>query len=200
MNIATLAVKNVRDRMLQRVKTFTNVAFSKKYLLYTNVTVSLCLSATGDVLEQRLEMLNEETRRWSKKRTFNMGVCGVSVGVLCHFWYNFLDRVLPGYTIRVVAKKIVCDQVLFSPVMWLVFFATLASLEKSDREGFKDNIKRKAVKLYVGEWIVWPPAQFVNFYFVPNRFRVLYDNTISLGFDVYTSNVTHSEKDKRTDS
>jgi protein Mpv17 len=38
---------------------------------------------------------------------------------------------------------------------------------------------------------VWPPAQVINFYLLPTRFRVLYDNTISLGYDVYTSYVAH---------
>lgn len=37
--------------------------------------------------------------------------------------------------------------------------------------------------------LVWPTAQFINFWILPNRFRVLYDNTISLGYDVYTSAV-----------
>lgn len=36
---------------------------------------------------------------------------------------------------------------------------------------------------------VWPTAQVINFWILPNRFRVLYDNTISLGYDVYTSAV-----------
>lgn len=36
---------------------------------------------------------------------------------------------------------------------------------------------------------VWPVAQFVQFQFLPHRYRVLYDNTISLGYDVYTSYV-----------
>ena len=44
-------------------------------------------------------------------------------------------------------------------------------------------------KLYIAEWVIWPPAQFVNFYFLPTRYRVLYDNTISLLYDTYTSHV-----------
>lgn len=31
----------------------------------------------------------------------------------------------------------------------------------------------------------------INFFFLPLRYRVLYDNTISLGYDVYTSYVKH---------
>jgi protein Mpv17 len=54
------------------------------------------------------------------------------------------------------------------------------------------EMKIKAWRLYAAEWVVWPPAQIINFYILPTRFRVLYDNTISLGYDVYTSRVKHS--------
>ena len=46
-------------------------------------------------------------------------------------------------------------------------------------------------RLYAAEWLVWPPAQLVNFRFLPTRFRVVFDNVVSLGFDVYTSRVKH---------
>ena len=36
---------------------------------------------------------------------------GLTSGFLCHFWYNYLDKVLPGRGIRVVVQKIVFDQV-----------------------------------------------------------------------------------------
>ena len=46
----------------------------------------------------------------------------------------------------------------------------------------------------MAEWFIWPPAQFVNFYFLPTRFRVIYDNAISLGYDMYTSHVKNSNE------
>ena len=33
--------------------------------------------------------------------------------------------------------------------------------------------------------------QFANFYFLPTRYRVAFDNVVSLGFDTYTSHVKH---------
>ena len=47
--------------------------------------------------------------------------------------------------------------------------------------------------MYMVEWVVWPPAQFFNFYILPTRFRVLYDNVISLGYDMYTSHVKYRD-------
>ena len=47
------------------------------------------------------------------------------------------------------------------------------------------------MQLYIAEWFIWPPAQFLNFYFLPTRYRVAFDNVVSLGYDVYTSRVKH---------
>ena len=41
---------------------------------------------------------------------------GATSGLLCHFWYGFLDRLLPGAGLRTVTKKVLADQVVFSPV------------------------------------------------------------------------------------
>ena len=51
----------------------------------------------------------------------------------------------------------------------------------------------------MAEWFIWPPAQFVNFYFLPTRFRVIYDNGISLGYDMYTSHVKYSNGENGSD-
>lgn len=43
--------------ILNKVPVIKEKLFSQKYLLYTNVTISISLSALGDVLEQHYEIL-----------------------------------------------------------------------------------------------------------------------------------------------
>lgn len=137
-----------------------------------------------------------EWSRWQFYRTRNMAISGMSIGILCHYWYRYLDRKLPGRTIGIVLKKVLVDQLVCSPLCIAIFFMTLAAMENTSWEEFKVEIRDKAHRLYKAEWIVWPPAQIINFYFLPTRFRVLYDNTISLGYDVYTSQVKHDNPRK----
>jgi len=89
------------------------------------------------------------------------------------------------------------DQVIGSPISIGAFFVTLAIVERSSADEFLEELKSKSWRLYLAEWVVWPPAQLINFFFLPLRYRLLYDNTISLGYDVYTSyvkNEIHTEK------
>ena len=122
-----------------------------------------------------------------------MAISGMSVGIVCHHWYRYLDAKLPGRTIGIVAKKVICDQLVCSPLCIAMFFVTLGLLEKSSWDELKLEIKEKAHRLFIAEWVVWPPAQIINFYLLPTKYRVLYDNTISLGYDVYTSQVKHDK-------
>lgn len=115
----------------------------------------------------------------------------MSIGIVCHYWYKYLDAKLPGRTINIVLKKVFIDQLVCSPLCILMFFLTLGLLEKSNWSDLKNEIIKKAYRLYIAEWVIWPPAQIFNFYFLPTRYRVLYDNTISLGYDVYTSHVKY---------
>lgn len=121
-----------------------------------------------------------------------MSVAGMTVGVFCHHWYKFLDNRLPGRTIKLVLKKVLIDQTVASPCIIFLFFVTLGVLRKSTPHDVWEEMKDKALRLYTAEWVVWPPAQVINFYILPTRFRVLYDNTISLGYDVYTSAVINT--------
>lgn len=191
---AGLKIVNFFTRsVLPKFSKFTTQAFSSKYLLCSNVAISLTLSGLGDVIEQHCEILTGDLQQWNAIRTMHMSTSGMTVGVLCHFWYKFLDSRINGNTLKVVFKKIIIDQFVGSPLCISTFFITLALLEGTSMPKFKEEVRQKAWRLYVAEWVIWPPAQFVNFYFLPTRYRVLYDNTISLGYDIYTSHVKHDE-------
>lgn len=175
------------------IKTFHKKAFSPKYLLCTNICISVSLSSVGDCLEQQYELYTKDIEKYSAKRTYHMALSGLTVGIVCHYWYKFIDGRLPGRSLSIVLKKVFWDQIICSPIVISTFFLTLGILEDTNRDEIVKEIKDKAWRLYMAEWVVWPPAQIFNFYFLPNKYRILYDNTISLGYDVYTSKVKHGK-------
>ncbi|XP_013172551.1 PREDICTED: mpv17-like protein 2 [Papilio xuthus] len=185
-----------RTQPISYFRRTVKVAFSDKYLFYTNVTISVSLSSVGDLLQQSYEIYTKEQNNYDFKRTMHMAFSGAAVGVLCHHWYKILDKIIIGKTTDMIIKKLLLDQLIFSPIMITTFFGSVAIFEENPLENFKEEVNDKFVTLYRAEWMVWPPAQLINFYFLPTRFRVLYDNTISLGYDVYTSQVKHSKQFK----
>ncbi|CAF0892994.1 unnamed protein product [Brachionus calyciflorus] len=167
--------------------------FFSKHLLATNLTISVCFSAAGDAIEQIVEILSNEIDNWDRKRTAKLSATGLTVGILCHYWYSFLDLKYPHNTRGIVFKKILLNQVIFSPMCILLFFLTLGIVEQSKYTKITNDIQTKGKSIFLAELFIWPPASLINFYFVPFKFRVLYDSVTSLGFDIYNSYIVHKE-------
>jgi len=51
-----------------------------------------------------------------------MFTVGLFYGPVSHFWYKYLDRFLPLANASTVAKKVVLDQIIASPVFVAYFF------------------------------------------------------------------------------
>ena len=47
------------------------------------------------------------------------------------------------------------------------------------------------------DWCIWPPTQYVNFVYVPSKYRVSYVNAVTVVWDVFLSYMKHfDEHDK----
>ena len=195
--MAGLALKISQSAFGRFLRPKLQTMFSRKYLLITNTGITLTLGCTGDVMQQRYEILCKRQTHWDPRRTRRILVTNLFVGPTCHYWYLLLDAVLPGRTAMTVMKKILVDQVIFSPVNISMFLVIMGWQEGMKTKEIVEDLKDKGKDLLVAEWIIWPPAQMINFFLLPTRFRVLYDNTISLGFDYYYSYVKY-RKDKET--
>lgn len=191
-----MTVRRFFSKAYKTYKQGLDDAFNRKNLFYTNVLLSVTISTLGDLIEQKYELHKGTIDRIDFPRTAHMGFSGATTGVICHHWYNILDKIIIGRSLGMVVKKLLLDQFICSPIIILSFFGTVAIFEENPIENFTDEVKDKFWTLYKAEWVVWPPAQIINFYFLPTRFRVVYDNTISLGYDIYTSQVKHDKSNK----
>lgn len=107
--------------------------------------------------------------------------------------YVLFDRWMVGRSLRAVLLKVLYDQVVFSPISLTVYFGTVGLLEQSSCSELMSETWSKGCTIYKVEWIIWPPAQFLNFYVLPLRYRVFFDNLISFGFDVYTPYIKYRD-------
>ena len=72
---------------------------------------------------------------------------GLTSGFLCHFWYKFLDDKIQGNTIRLVTKKIILDQIFFSPVLIAACLIVSGMIDKSSIADIKREMINKGTTI-----------------------------------------------------
>lgn len=167
-----------------------------KYLLVTNITVSIGFSGLGDYLEQLIEIISKYRTDWNKTRTLKLAATGLPVGIICHYFYIYVDKFFIETNFKTITYKILLAQIVCSPLCILLFYSTLGLLNQWTKRETFDNMITKGSKVYIAEWIIWPPAYIISFYFLSTRHRVIYDNIISLGFNIFNSYIVHKENQK----
>ncbi|KAI9563711.1 hypothetical protein GHT06_011175 [Daphnia sinensis] len=171
-----------------------------RYLWVTNTASGGILLAAGDLIQQTIEhsktsggkKKNKERYDW--KRSGRMMAIGLTLGLPHHFWYKFLDHAIPGASLLCVGKKILLDQTIFSPFNNVSFFMGAGLLEGNTTRQAWDELKSKFLMVYKTDCSVWPPAQFINFFYVSPVYRVLYVNVLTVGWNVFLSYAKYFDK------
>ncbi|XP_064607347.1 mpv17-like protein 2 [Liolophura sinensis] len=193
--------------MFARVRSATKVLFNK-YLIVTNTITCGGLLAIGDGIVQNIEHMGESkaekvvsagkegkpaTWTYNWPRTRRMFAMGFILGPFNHGWYSLLDKVVKGSGVKVVIKKIACDQAVAAPFFCSAFFMGMGLMEGKSLDGCIEEVKDKFITVYMVDWCVWPPAQFINFYFLPTQARVVYVSTITLCWNAFLSWMKHRD-------
>lgn len=91
-----------------------------------------------------------------------------------HLWYTWLDKRYPGRSVRTIATKLFLDQAVLGPVDIGLFYGSLGLLEGHDLDSISAEMREKFVPTFLTEISFWVPVQIVNFYFVSDRYRVMF--------------------------
>ncbi|KAK7100613.1 mpv17-like protein 2 [Littorina saxatilis] len=169
-----------------------------RHLFLTNVISCGGLLCVGDGIIQNLERFHMKrltgiSKEYNYERTGRMLVIGLVLGPFNHHWYRLLDKLVVGSGLKVVVKKIAADQAVAGPFFCSCFLIGMGLMEgKSPKECGKEW-SDKFLTIYMADWCVWPPAQFINFYFLPTRFRVLYVSMVTLCWNTFLSFMKHKD-------
>ncbi len=93
------------------------------------------------------------------------------------------------------------DQLLFAPIILAGFFVTNSLFEDPSTEGLKKGIKSYKEKIWETlkiNWMIWPLATTINFWFMPVQYQVLFANFVGLFWNIILSYIAYDEKAPET--
>ena len=142
--------------------------------LMTNCLVYGSMSGMAEFSQQTilLKVFPKEDQRqqYNKGSVFRYTVLGGAVfSPTLHFWYRWLDRVMPGTTVTTVVKKLVLDIPYYT-----AFYVLLNIMAGESWATAWAELRQKLVPTMLTTSAFWVPAQIVNFRYVPPRMRVIY--------------------------
>ncbi|KAL7505735.1 hypothetical protein ACHAXN_003179 [Cyclotella atomus] len=162
--------------------------------LLTKALTSLTGFTIGDIpdalnkLSLAQKFVNQDGKPYDAMRTLRMGTFGFLIhGTTGHYFYGFLDGKLPGTAPLTVATKVAIDQTIWNPIFGLMFFGYLNVVEGKSFDDYVNKIKADLKTAVMGSWAVWVPAHTINFAFIPPSQRLLYINSIQIGYNVFLS-------------
>ncbi|XP_048412223.1 peroxisomal membrane protein 2 isoform X1 [Stegostoma tigrinum] len=180
------------DRPFHRVLLHQYLFLLKKYPVLTKSITSGVLSGLGNVLSQIMEQRGKDPN--VKNLTFDgpvrFGVFGlVFTGPLSHYFYHYLDKLIPSNVPYSQIKRLLLDRLMFAPLFLALFFVVISLLEGRNLKSLKDKMKTGYWTALKMNWKVWTVFQFININYVPAQFRVLFANLVALFWYAYLASI-----------
>ncbi|CAG9315844.1 unnamed protein product [Blepharisma stoltei] len=167
-----------------------------KYPALTKMLTGVSLVGGGDIIAQKILERKSEI---DKKRLLSLSMYGFFIaGGVGHLWYRGLDYVIGSQMSLMTAfKKILIDQGIFAPLE-IIFFFGWTHYSKHQPNSLQDKIQADLKDTLLANYKLWIPGQFLNFYLIPEKHRVLYSCVLCVIWYSFISNVSHTDSNERT--
>ncbi|KAL3858020.1 hypothetical protein ACJMK2_012636 [Sinanodonta woodiana] len=171
----------------------------KKYMkclqerpVLTKACTSGTISFLSNIISQKIAPNPDGKIAWRSVAAYtSFGF--VITGPLFHNFYLLLDKLFPRKDKSAelknsdIAKMILFDRLILAPPYLLVFLYAIAILEGQGTEVALKKVKATFWTILKMNWRVFTVVQYINFKYVPMKYRVLFGNIIALFFSIYVA-------------
>lgn len=174
--------------------------------LLRNSLACMCLSAIGDLLAQRFELFQRNTKHSLKQehksefdlmdtyRTVTLGSFGLLIaGPLYSMWYPFLDGVCHPWSLTkyglwaTPVVKMIIEMTFLEPVFLSLFFGYMNMAEGGNMQSYQQKMSSEFLPTYKTSLTVWPPYMLLSFRFVPVGAQTIAMNLAMAFWDAFLS-------------
>ncbi|CAI6375194.1 unnamed protein product [Macrosiphum euphorbiae] len=159
---------------------------SQKYPIRTNLVQTGVMFGLGDLIAQSaVEKRKPEDIDWL--RTVRYASIGCALGPSLTMWYRTLDRLGTEITVPIVTKKILVDQLIASPIITGSIMTMSRVFSGDEWPQIQKKLEDNYVKVLLTSYTIWPAVQALNFTIIPQHYRVLTVQIVSLAWNTYLS-------------
>ncbi|WAR02830.1 PXMP2-like protein [Mya arenaria] len=160
--------------------------FVDPHKLYTAATMSLSKESRENFFEN---LLNKYLKSL-KERPLITKCCTrfcVSAPII-HYFYIFLSKVAPPKDKPSQVdniKRLLIDRLIFTPPFIVLFLYVVTILEGQGSAEAVKKIREQFWTILKMNWKVWTIFTYININYIPQRYRVLFGNTVGLFWTVF---------------
>jgi len=155
--------------------------------LSTKAVSSVLIFALGDVLCQKIEKnIQNIDKEFDYKRLIKQSSYGLFVGPYLHFQFCLvIPYLFPAGTKFNTTKSVLYALTISDSIYNCGFYVYCDALEG---KFFQINtFVEKFIPTQILNLKIWPILQYINFSIIPVKYRVLFDNTLSVFWNAYLS-------------
>ncbi|CDZ97346.1 Peroxisomal membrane protein MPV17 and related proteins [Phaffia rhodozyma] len=101
----------------------------------------------------------------------------------------------PKVSLAALGKRVFADQIVMAPIGLVLFIGTMGALEGKSIDEIGNKYKEMFGPAIVANWSVWPAIQLINFRYMPLAYRVPFQSSCGVLWNLYIS-ILNSKTDK----
>lgn len=156
--------------------------------LFTKAVTTAAISAVGNVFCQIV--VEGKSSLDGRRLAIFTGLGFVWVAPALHTWFGLVNKLVPASGNKGALLRMLLDQAAWAPVFIGSMITLLTAIDGGRGPEISAALRSDWASSVRANWVLWVPAQFLNFRFVAPQHQLLFANVTALVWNVWFSFLT----------